>query len=136
MSILSLRLPFILYDYTLSILCRLLEAVESFICSWNLLIDICHRYINYCVRWESTTAITADQRAAVETKLQGEFQKWMQYLIGYDGFPYSSVPVKVVGWAATSTSLFSGSLTGYDFYTTLDSVSDSICRFICRLIIA
>ncbi|PVF95682.1 hypothetical protein CPB86DRAFT_738282 [Serendipita vermifera] len=84
-------------------------------------------YINYCVRWESTTTITQAQRTQVETKLQQEFQKWMQYLIGYDGFPYSSVPVKVVGWAVKSTSLLSGSTSGYDVYTTVDSGGIAEC---------
>jgi hypothetical protein len=55
----------------------------------------------------------------------------MQYLIGFDGFPYSSVPVKIVGWAAKSTSLLQGSTTGYDVYTTTDSGGIPECDSRC-----
>ncbi|KAH6641224.1 hypothetical protein F5144DRAFT_545297 [Chaetomium tenue] len=56
-------------------------------------------YLNFCVRWESSQSVTAAQRAAVEKALQQSVNTWMDSLTGFDGFPYSSVPVKVVGWA-------------------------------------
>lgn len=78
-------------------------------------------YLNFCVRWESSQSVTAAQRAAVEAALQQSVNKWTDKLVGFEGFPYSSVPVKVVGWAASSTSLLQGETSGIDVYTTKDA---------------
>ncbi|KAH6838678.1 hypothetical protein B0I37DRAFT_316781 [Chaetomium sp. MPI-CAGE-AT-0009] len=78
-------------------------------------------YLNFCVRWESSQSVTAAQRAAVEVALQRSVKQWMDKLVGFDGFPYSSVPVKVVGWAVSSPSLLQGATDGIDVYTTKDS---------------
>jgi hypothetical protein len=78
-------------------------------------------HLNFCVRWESSQPVTAAQRAAVEAALQQSVSKWTDELVGFDGFPYSSVPVKVVGWAVSSTSLLQGETSGIDVYTTKDS---------------
>jgi hypothetical protein len=59
--------------------------------------------INYCVRWESTATVSAALRDQVESSLARQFQKWVDQLQenghGWMGFPYTTVPVKVVGWA-------------------------------------
>ncbi|EAQ86300.1 hypothetical protein CHGG_07553 [Chaetomium globosum CBS 148.51] len=54
-------------------------------------------HLNFCVRWESSQPVTAAQRAAVEKALQQSVNKWTDSLAGFDGFPYSSIPVKVLG---------------------------------------
>jgi hypothetical protein len=78
-------------------------------------------HLNFCVRWESSQPVTAAQRAAVEAALQQSVSKWTDELVGFDGFPYPSVPVKVVGWAVSSTSVLQGETSGIDVYTTKDS---------------
>ncbi|KAF3940582.1 hypothetical protein ABW19_dt0208891 [Dactylella cylindrospora] len=78
-------------------------------------------YLNFCVRWDSSTSLSESQRAQILTALQRSMKKWMDWLVGFDGFPYSSVPVRIVGYAVRNTGLLQGSTSGYDVYTTTDS---------------
>jgi hypothetical protein len=59
--------------------------------------------INYCVRWDSGASVTAAQRDQIHTALARSFKKWMDGLVeggqGWNNWPYTSVPVNVVGWA-------------------------------------
>ncbi|CAI4213278.1 unnamed protein product [Parascedosporium putredinis] len=52
--------------------------------------------INVCVRWESSVSVTEAQRTQVAQTLNKQYQKWFQYLYGYDGFPFSEIKVNVV----------------------------------------
>ncbi|KAG6368311.1 hypothetical protein INS49_002516 [Diaporthe citri] len=87
--------------------------------------------VNYCVRWESGTAVTEAQRNQIATVLQAQHDKWMKWLIGFDKFPYSSVPVKVVGWAVRDKNLLQGSTSGIDVYTNQDSGGIPECDPAC-----
>lgn len=87
--------------------------------------------INYCVRWESSGTVTAAQRADVETAVQRSFKKWVDVLAGYDGFPYSTVDVKVVGWAVTDESLLEGDTSGIEVYTNTDGEGAPECNPDC-----
>lgn len=89
------------------------------------------RQVNYCVRWESGTAVTEAQRNQIATVLQAQHDKWMQWLIGFDKFPYSSVPVKVMGWAVRDKNLLQGSTSGIDVYTNQDSGGIPECNPAC-----
>ncbi|KAF2668300.1 hypothetical protein BT63DRAFT_402168 [Microthyrium microscopicum] len=64
--------------------------------------------LNYCVRWHSSATADAATRAAILKGLQVQSQKWADLLVGFDGWPYTKVPVKIVGWAGTSQALFPG----------------------------
>lgn len=87
--------------------------------SW-LLTSVCSK-IQVCMRWETTsTSITAAQRTAVEEAVGKMYNKWIAWLAGWDDFPYSSVPVTVVGWATSNTALLQGSTSGVDVYNTVD----------------
>ncbi|SDK32273.1 hypothetical protein [Nonomuraea jiangxiensis] len=55
--------------------------------------------INYCVRWDTGASVTAAQRDQIHATLARQFKKWMDLMAGHDNWPYSTVPVKVVGWA-------------------------------------
>jgi hypothetical protein len=79
------------------------------------------RNLSFCVRWDSGVSVTATQRTAVEASLQKNVRKWTDSLTGFMNWPYGNIPVKVVGWAAKSQSLLTGSTTGLDIYTTTDS---------------
>lgn len=77
--------------------------------------------IQYCVRWDSSDAVTAAQRASIATALQRSYGKWVDLaLVGFDGFPHAGVNVTVVGWAATGASLLlegDGTGDGVPVYT-------------------
>lgn len=75
--------------------------------------------IQYCVRWDSSEAVTAAQRASIEAVLQRSYGKWVDLaLVGFDGFPYPGVNVTVVGWAAADAALLQGEIgDGVTVYT-------------------
>ncbi|RMI40096.1 hypothetical protein [Streptomyces triticirhizae] len=60
--------------------------------------------LQYCVRWESTTPVTAELRDQIHATLDQQVNRWIEALDGFDGFPYARVPVTVVGWAAADRS--------------------------------
>ncbi|KAH7107019.1 hypothetical protein BKA62DRAFT_765578 [Auriculariales sp. MPI-PUGE-AT-0066] len=86
--------------------------------------------LNYCVRWESNVTLTATDRTNIQNALQRSIGKWMEWLYGFDGFPYSSVPVTVTGWAVYNTSLMSG-VTSETIYTNKDSSGAPECAEAC-----
>ncbi|KAI0103679.1 hypothetical protein GGR51DRAFT_249073 [Nemania sp. FL0031] len=87
--------------------------------------------INVCVRWESGAAVTEAQRAQVASVYAAQYQKWFAWLYGYDGFPYSNIPVKVVGWAVRDKGLLQGSTAGITVYTDTDSEGAPQCAEAC-----
>ncbi|KAI1080421.1 hypothetical protein F5B20DRAFT_540573 [Whalleya microplaca] len=80
--------------------------------------------IQYCVRWDSTETVTASQRASIENVLQRSYQKWFdKALVGFDGFPYTTLNVNVVGWAANDAALLEGDIAdGVTVYTETKDV--------------
>lgn len=87
--------------------------------------------INYCVRWDSSSNVSAEQRASVESALQSGFNRWIEVLAGFDGFPYDEVAIKVVGWATRDESLLEGDTSGIDVYTTTDAEDIPQCAEGC-----
>ncbi|KAL7273088.1 hypothetical protein RUND412_004075 [Rhizina undulata] len=87
--------------------------------------------INYCVRWESNSSITAAERANVEVALQRSFKKWIDWLVGFESFPYTEVPVKIVGWAVSNTTKLLGDTSDIDVYTTTDADGIPQCSEDC-----
>jgi len=53
---------------------------------------------------DAKTKVTKDQRVKFETMLNRAVASWVRYLKGHDSFPYDTVPVKIVGWAVSSTA--------------------------------
>ncbi|EAW20319.1 uncharacterized protein NFIA_099550 [Aspergillus fischeri NRRL 181] len=76
--------------------------------------------INYCVRWDSSKKVTAAQRNQIAAAVNRSFNKWIAGLAGFDGFPYNTVEVKVVGYAVRDRSLLEGDTSGLDIYTNTD----------------
>ncbi|GAB3078792.1 cellulose-binding domain-containing protein [Micromonospora schwarzwaldensis] len=72
--------------------------------------------INYCVRWDSSATVTAAQRDQVQAALARQYKKWMNVMAGHNGFPYSDVPVKVVGWAVRDRNQLQWSDNSVDIY--------------------
>ncbi len=60
-------------------------------------------YLNICVRWDSTKSVSAATRDRIEDAYVANYQKWFDFLAKdgarFDGWPYDTVDVKVVGWA-------------------------------------
>jgi hypothetical protein len=76
--------------------------------------------INYCVRWDSSAHVTAAQRDQIHAALQRQYQKWMDQMLdngqGWNGWPYSNVPVRVVGWAVRDRSQLEWTDSSVDIY--------------------
>lgn len=60
-----------------------------------------------------------------------QYQKWFEYLYGYDTFPFSNITVEVVGWAVRDESLLEGNTDGIDVYTDVDSAGIPQCAEAC-----
>ncbi|KAL3440377.1 hypothetical protein BJX65DRAFT_290566 [Aspergillus insuetus] len=87
--------------------------------------------INYCVRWESSSTITAAQREQITSAASRSYNKWISGLAGFDGWPYDTVEVNVVGYAVSDPSLLEGDTTGLDIYTTTDADGIPECDPAC-----
>ncbi|KAL2846187.1 hypothetical protein BJY01DRAFT_175892 [Aspergillus pseudoustus] len=87
--------------------------------------------INYCIRWESSQTITAAQREQIAAAASRSYNKWIAGLAGFDGWPYDTVEVNVVGYAVSDTSLLEGDTTGLDIYTTTDADGIPECDPTC-----
>ncbi|MEU4688976.1 hypothetical protein [Actinoplanes sp. NPDC023714] len=73
-------------------------------------------YINYCVRWDSSSTVTAAQRDQIHAALARQHKKWMDELVGHNAWPYGDVPVRVVGWAVRNRSQLQWSDTSVAIY--------------------
>ncbi|SEH03284.1 hypothetical protein SAMN05444920_1352 [Nonomuraea solani] len=72
--------------------------------------------INYCVRWDTSATVTAAQRDQIHATLTRQFKKWMDLMVGHNGWPYSNVPLKVVGWAVRDRAQLQWSDNSVDIY--------------------
>ncbi|MET7396778.1 cellulose-binding protein [Dactylosporangium sp. NPDC005572] len=72
--------------------------------------------INYCVRWDSSATVSAALRDRIHAALQRQFKKWMDVMVGHNGWPYQNVPVKVVGWAVRDRAQLQWTDTSVDIY--------------------
>lgn len=90
-----------------------------------------YRQINYCVRWESTQTVSEALRTQIEAKAQEAYDDWFTWVYGYNGFPFSNIKVKVVGWAVSDKSLLQGSTEGIQVYTDKDSEGIPQCAPAC-----
>jgi len=62
--------------------------------------------LRYCVRYESDVVLSADSRDLLEAALERNVNEWIDQIEGYDCFPFTHVPVRVVGWAAMDRDTF------------------------------
>ncbi|KAF2030788.1 hypothetical protein EK21DRAFT_100262 [Setomelanomma holmii] len=87
--------------------------------------------INYCVRWEGSTKVTLDQRSQVEAAIRKAFNKRIAVLAGFEGFPYKTVDVNVVGWAVQDASVLQGDVSKIQVYTDKDAGGVPQCAESC-----
>jgi len=77
--------------------------------------------------------VTPEIRKMIVAALSKQTNKWMEILVGFDGWPYTEVPVKVTGWAARSIGLlpsFSNATDGR-FYNDKDAQGIPQCSPVC-----
>jgi hypothetical protein len=87
--------------------------------------------INYCVRWEGSTKVSATQRDQVEVAIRKQFNKWIAVLAGFEKFPYKTVDVNVVGWAVQDKSVLTGDTSKIQVYTDKDGDGIPQCAESC-----
>lgn len=87
--------------------------------------------INYCVRWEGDATVTAAQRASIQAALKKQYNKWISVLAGFEGFPYETVDVNVVGWAVKNKNQLQGDVSGIQVYTDVDGEGIPQCAESC-----
>ncbi|GIK07212.1 hypothetical protein Aspvir_002868 [Aspergillus viridinutans] len=87
--------------------------------------------INYCVRWDSNQKVTAAQRTQIAAAVSRSFNKWIAGLAGFDGWPYKTVEVNVVGYAVRDRSLLEGDTSRLDIYTNQDEGGIPECDPAC-----
>lgn len=77
--------------------------------------------VNYCVRWESDAPVSAALRDRIHGALKKQFGKWMAAMVeggtGHNAWPYTEVPVNIVGWAVKDRSTLQWSDNSVDIYT-------------------
>ncbi len=60
-------------------------------------------YLNCCVRWDSSATVSAALRDQIHAALQRQMDHWLDWMVengsGWNCWPYTSIPVTVVGWA-------------------------------------
>jgi hypothetical protein len=87
--------------------------------------------INYCVRWDSNKKVTAEQRKQIAAAVNRSVNKWIAGLADFEGWPYKTVDVKVVGYAVRDRSLLEGDTSGLDIYTNKDESGIPECDPAC-----
>lgn len=94
--------------------------------------------LNYCVRYESTQAVSAELRAKIEAALERAINKWTSKLDGYGCFPYPNVEVEVTGWATWARDTLKWSDEGVPIYVNQNDAEgapkcpDACSRFVHR----
>ncbi|MGY4740895.1 hypothetical protein [Streptomyces sp. ATMOS53] len=77
--------------------------------------------INYCVRWESDAPVSTALRDQIHAALKKQFAKWMAAQLengrAYDNWPYTTVPVNIVGWAVKNRSTLQWTDNSVDIYS-------------------
>jgi hypothetical protein len=90
--------------------------------------------LNFCVRWDSSKTVDAATRANIEVALNRQVKHWNDVLVGFEGWPYKTVPVKVTGWATRNNALLTGydaSKEGFKIYNDKDSGGIPECSEAC-----
>ncbi|MFE7073178.1 hypothetical protein ACFU96_24150 [Streptomyces sp. NPDC057620] len=92
--------------------------------------------INYCVRWESDAPVSTALRDQIHTALKKQFGKWTAAMLdngtGHNAWPYTSVPVNIVGWAVKNRSTLQWTDNSVDVYAgNLDSGGAPQCAPDC-----
>ncbi|KAM3074075.1 hypothetical protein ACMFMG_008688 [Clarireedia jacksonii] len=83
--------------------------------------------INICMRWGSNTTLTEDTRQRAETMYRKQYEKWWEWLPGWDNYPFEKFNFNITGWAVSDRSLFEGSVDGFELYTDFKDEKGATC---------
>ncbi|KAH9874731.1 hypothetical protein IAQ61_003921 [Plenodomus lingam] len=72
--------------------------------------------INYCVWWNHAGKSTPEVRAKIEKALQNSLRKWTDVLVGFEGFPFTTLDVKVTRYAVQDRSVLEGDMSGLEIH--------------------
>ncbi|MEX3100676.1 MULTISPECIES: hypothetical protein [unclassified Streptomyces] len=76
--------------------------------------------VNYCVRWESDAPVSTALRDRIHAGLKRQFAKWMAAMLdngtGTNAWPYTTVPVNIVGWAVRDRATLQWTDNSVDIY--------------------
>jgi hypothetical protein len=72
--------------------------------------------LNYCIRWDSSAHVTVTQRDSIQAALKRQVKKWTDVMVGHNGWPYTDVPVKIVGWAVRDRAQLEWTDSSVDIY--------------------
>ena len=86
--------------------------------------------LSYCGRWQSTRQLTLNDRKKLEQIVSEKINAWTGHLVGFDGWPFDEIEVKVVSWAVLDASVIVDRQPDEIVYTTTehDPVSDQDAR--------
>jgi hypothetical protein len=89
----------------------------------------------YCGRWQSSQKLTLENRKKLEQIVSTKINNWTSKLIGYDGWPYGTIPVTIVSWAVADASVIVDKQPDEIIYTTVehDPVSDDDVKVPAKL---
>ncbi|MFC3998888.1 hypothetical protein ACFOVU_23405 [Nocardiopsis sediminis] len=77
-------------------------------------------YLQICVRWDSDRQVSAELRDRIHAKYAEQYAKWFDHMVengqGWEGWPYTEVPVRVVGWAVRDRSQLEWTDDSVDIY--------------------
>lgn len=88
---------------------------------WNLIFDQIvagNGTLNYIVRWQSSTALTYEQRQKFGPMIERQINAWTDWLVGFEDWNYNHVDVNIVGWAVSDESLILDKQDDEVIYTT------------------
>ncbi|MGN1411048.1 MAG: dockerin type I domain-containing protein [Oscillospiraceae bacterium] len=88
---------------------------------WNLIFDQIvagNGTLNYVIRWQSSTALTYEQRQKFAPMIERQINAWTDWLVGFEDWNYNHVNVNVVGWAVSDESLILDRHDDEVIYTT------------------
>ncbi len=75
---------------------------EDWMKNWNTIYDQIvagNGTLHYVVKWQSDKTLTLEQRKKIPQVLEASVNKWTDWLVGYENWPFTHVNVEVVGWA-------------------------------------
>ncbi|TVY65019.1 hypothetical protein Focb16_v015433 [Fusarium oxysporum f. sp. cubense] len=73
--------------------------------------------VNVCMRWHSNLTLDEDARNALMLQQVKQYQQWLEWLPGWDNFPFKEIDFKVVAWAVANDSQLVGHRDNFHVYT-------------------
>ncbi|CEI66056.1 hypothetical protein FVEN_g4533 [Fusarium venenatum] len=73
--------------------------------------------VNVCMRWNSDKVLDEETRNDIHTQLVQQYEQWLEWLPGWDNFPFKEVKHNVIAWAVANESQLVGNRDDFHVYT-------------------